>query len=586
MLYKFSNTSLNFTKLFALSIATFTLLTSASCAQAQNPDQVQSQTKDQTNLPPDVAFSNVTGDVFIPNFSYAGYGYGLEDIPDFKGARILIAEDFNITPDDDKDDSEAFLKLLDKANSMSGDIVIQLPKGKIEISEIIPITRSNIVFRGMGDGKGGTEIHMPRPLSMIDTKGKFDEINEYLTRLKKIQREPDRNVELQFSDYSWTGGFFWIGPKDYRAAAYLEELDRPDTILSEALTGNRGDRRLEVENGAKLEKGDDVELVWFSRDGAEGGIIQSLYGNTDLKVGSHHWTFPDRGLVRQKTQISEIQDNVVTLADPLLHPVSEDVPASLVDWSPLHKIGFEDIAFTFPEGVSFGHHLEQGFNAIYFAGAMHSWVRDITVHNADSGILSYGSANLTLDNVTTTGMREAHYSIHAGNVHNVLVSDLSVQNRVRHALTVNTQSTKTVFLRSEVFQQPTLDQHAGSNHQNLFDQTIFHLDANETNGKPSYPVWDGSGAGYWQPGHGRFSTTYNPELRVKSGASRNQTVIAEGTAEGPDARIIGIWGNRPISINYRPRPAEALIGVEPEVKSLYEWQLKQRKIELGLPMKK
>ena len=570
-----------------LNIVLFWLLGGTASLAMPDVSFAQSESKETTfMLPPGILTDDAKNAPFMPDFSYAGYGYGLKDIPDFKDAKTLDATKYGVIPNDKKDDSEAVLKALEAAQSISGDVIIQFPAGRIEISEIIPITRSNMVLRGSGEGERGTEFHMPRPLSMVDTKGKFDEIHEYLIRFNKVQREPARNIELQFSDFSWTGGFFWIGPEDYRAAAYLEELDKPDKVLSEGVGGERGERTLTVSNGEGLTKGDDIELVWYSRDGKDGGIIKTLYGDTDLKVGSHHWNFPERGLVRQKTQIDSISGNIVKLADPLLHPVSGAVPASLVDWSPLHNVGIEDVSFTFPKGVSFGHHLEQGFNAIYFAGAMHSWVRDVTINNADSGVISYASANLTLDNVTTTGEREAHYSIHAGNVHNVLISDLSVQNKVRHALTVNTQSTKTVFLRSEVFQQPTLDQHAGSNHQNLFDQTVFHLDAKDTKAQPSYPVWNGSGAGYWQPGHGRFNTTYNLELRVKSGAARNQALIAEGTAEGPEARLIGIWGNRNIETDYRPKPFEALIGEEPEIKSLYEWQLKQRIISLRKPERK
>ena len=562
----------SFKTLFALGLAAGLI---AGCAERAAETPIEAPAP-KIVLPQDITFSKTNTPVFMPDFSYAGYGFGVEDIPDFKNGRTFKAIDFDITPDDGKDDSKALLSLLKRANKIKGQVIIQLPAGRIEISDIIPITRSNILLRGMGEGSGGTEIHMPRPLSMVENHGKFDEIDLYLTKFNKFQREPKRNIELKFSNYSWTGGFFWIGPEDYRAAAYLEELDKPDTVLSEAIKGERGEQIVEVEKPSGLKLGDDVELVWYSRDGEKGGIIDAIYGPTREKIGSHHWSFPERGLVRQKTEIISIDGKQVTLADPLLHPISSDVPASFVDWAPLRNVGIEDVSFTFPSGVSFGHHLEQGFNAIYFAGAMHGWVRDVTIDNADSGILSSGSANLTIDNLTTTGEREAHYAVHAGNVHNVLISDLSVRNKVRHALTVNTQSTKTVFLRSEVFQQPTLDQHAGCNHQNLFDQTIFHITPKSSGDEIRYPVWNGSGAGYWQPGHGRFNTTYNLELRVKSGGTRDQSFIADGIAEGPDARLIGVWGNRPVEVNYHPKPLTALIGAEPAAKSLYEWQLEQR----------
>ena len=517
----------------------------------------------------------------IPDFSYAGYGFGTRAVPDFAGATVVDATSHGVVADDGKDDSAGLLAALDAARAVDGPVVLQLPSGRVRLSAILPIDRSGLVLRGRGHGEGGTEIHIPRPLSLIDTGGKFDEITEYLDRFDKVQREPDQNVEWPFSPYSWTGGFLWVGPEGYRAAAYLEERDRPDEVLAEAVSGERGGLRLAVASTDGLREGDDVELVWYSRDGEGGGVIREIYGDTDLDVGSHHWTFPERGLVRQKTVIASVEDGAVTLMDPLLHSVSDAAPASLVAWSPLVDVGIEDLAITFPEGVSFGHHLEQGFNGIYFTGVRDGWIRDVRIRDADSGVLTYSSANVTIDNVTTEGERTAHYSVHAGNVHNVLVSDLEVRNPVRHSLSLNTQSTKTVYQRARVHRDAVLDQHAGSNHQNLFDQTLVHIDAVEDEGGRAYAIWDGSGAGYWQPGHGRFNTTYNMEVRVRTGADRDETVVLQGLAEGPDARLVGIWGNRDFEIDYRPHPVIADLNTEPTPRSLYDAQLARRMEEAG-----
>src|SRR3546814_12790964 len=81
-----------------------------------------------------------------------------------------------------------------------------------------------------------------------------------------------------------------------------------------------------------------------------------------------------------------------------------------------------------------------------------------------------------MSDIPTTGDRRAHYSVHVGAVHNVLVKDLKVENPVVHPLSINTRSTRSVFLRAVVGRDAIIDQHSGSHHQNLFDQVEMHID--------------------------------------------------------------------------------------------------------------
>ena len=114
-------------------------------------------------------------------------------------------------------------------------------------------------------------------------------------------------------------------------------------------------------------------------------------------------------------RIERIEGAKVTLADVLLHDIDETLPQSR-PWQGLVNVGIEDMHLSFPDAPSFGHHLEEGYNAVYFTGAFDSWVRNLKVTNADSALLSYSSANLTFENVVTDGSRTAHYSVHMGNV--------------------------------------------------------------------------------------------------------------------------------------------------------------------------
>ena len=538
-------------------------------------------------LVPQIALANNDGAVQIltetehrlPDFSYAGYNHGVGDVPILKGKTIDVTK-HGVIADDGIDDSAGLLKALEAAHETRGPVIVKLPAGKIIATEILKITRGDIVLRGAGHGAHGTELHFPRPLAMVDQSDALDELRAYLKKYDKRQREKENNIDAPFSEYSWSGGLIWIQKDGTRPAAYLENKDPAIIVVANASDGAAGSQTVLVDDASRLSVGDVVELQWLNLRGEGGPFIDELYGNTDLKVGSHHWTFENRPLVRQKTKVLSIDGETVTISDPLLHNISAALPAQFAQWDHITNVGIEDLFISFPDTPAFGHHLERGYNGIYMTSVFDGWIRDVKIHNADSGVLTYNSANLTIANIETTGERAAHYSVHAGNVHNVLVKNLTVNNPARHSLSLNTQATKCVFQNAIVTRAAVLDQHAGANHQNLFDNITLYVDAEREKGRAYYPVWNGSGAGYWQPGHGRFNTTWNLIVNVRSGAERDETVKLLGAAEGPDARIIGVSGNRKFEVEYFPAPyTERINRAMNDVPSLYDYQLKKRLVK-------
>jgi len=562
-----------FVRLHHLAIAGSVMMMS-SCADAQ--DSLETQYT-RPNLPEILTSSSGQDGLFLPDFSYAGYGFGLTPIPQEKG-KVILVTDFGAEPDDGIDDSAAILDAMEAARKTSGSVIVRFPAGKFMISEIINIDRGDIVFQGAGRGAAGTTLHFPRPLKMIGDNGKLDELREYLVKYDKRQREPKKNLDVLFSEYSWTGGFIWVGKKGSRPAPYLEKFDKPEPALTIGTNGQRGETSLTVDNAAELKAGQRIQLLWYNKQGEDGALISSIYGYTGKDVGSHHWTFPNRPTVRQRTLIRSIDGNVITLADSLLHDVNDNLPADIAAWDALENIGIEGLHFEFPQSPYYGHHNEQGYNAIYMTGAADSWIRDVTFTNADSGILSYDSANLTLRDIKSAGDRPAHYAVHMGNVHNVLAERVQVYNPVIHSFTFNTQSTRCVYKDSEVFSAAVLDQHAGANHQNLFDNVTLHIHPTRKDGKAEYALFDGSGAGYWQPGHGMYNTSWNLNVIVEDGALPGETVYLKATAEGPEARIVGLSGNRIFDLDYRPAPyIDSLNETVSQIPSLYSYQLGQRK---------
>ncbi len=538
------------------------------------PVLVAGQSK--VKLPSLVSQETIRRDNYLPDFSFAGYGNGLPGIPKASG-KVVRVDDFGAAPNDGIDDTKAVLAAISHAHDIAGPVIVRFSPGRYVISEVLRIERSEFVLQGAGAGPGGTLLHFPRPLNQVDRSTSLDELRQYLVQLDKRQVEPDRNLDDYFSEYSWSGGFIWIQKPGVRPAPYLVEYDPEIEKLADIEAGARGARTIVLSSTVDIDAGDIIQLQWINRTGPEAGIIKSLYETEFESAGSHHWSFPERPLVRQTSRVLSVDGRNVELGDPLLHDANDTIPAQIAAWDDLQHVGIEDLRLEFPDSPYFGHHMERGYNGIYFTSSFDSWARNIRITNADSGILSYNSANLTFKDVITDGVRLAHYSVHMGNVHNVLADNIAVMNPVLHSLSFNTQSTKCVFRNAEVFVEPTLDQHAGANHQNLFDNVTLHMQAVPGSAGPVVSVFDGSGAGYWQPGHGGFNTTWNLRVLVTGGAYADQVVTVQGLDEGPMARIVGLHGNREFKLDYRPTPYVEMLNERLEsIPSLYEYQRHQR----------
>ncbi len=531
----------------------------------------------ENGLPAILSDAEVQATHPLPDFSYAGYGFGTAPIPTVDDT--IDVADFGAIADDGKDDSKALKAALAEAHSRVGAVRVQFGPGRYLLTEILWLERSGIVLSGTGMGDGGTVIYMPRPLNQVDDGGALAEIRAYLEENDKYERQKDANLNVLFSEYSWSGGFIWSRVPNGRHASYLERNDRPIQKVADIVSGSQFSRSLTVAHTSSLKVGDVLQIYWHNRAGPDGPLVKSLYGEADLKVGSRHWETPDRPLVQQPTRIEAIQGSTVTIADPLLHSISSDLPAYFAQWQHLSDVGIEDLALVFPENPYFGHHNESGFNGIYFTGVHNGWIQNVRIANSDSGILTDDLASVTIKNVITEGVHKAHYSVHVGNVHNVLVDGLSVFNPTVHALSFNTRSTKSVYKDAVVWTTPTLDQHAGANHQNLYDNVTVHVkpDQESADGLPLYDLYKAGGAGYWQPGHGRFNTTWNLNVIVTGAVAPDQEVVVLGGSEGPDARVVGMHGNRSIRLEHTPSPYTELHNRSVDaVPSLYEFQLLRR----------
>lgn len=509
-------------------------------------------------------------ETYLPDFSYAGYGFGEIDIPTLQGT-IVNASDYGVIANDGLDDSQALRKALEATKDMVGSTILQLPKGRLILSDVLYLERSDFVLRGAGSGADGTEIYCPRPMMYMKDPEVLAELREYLIQFDKRQREPENNIDLPFSQYAWSGGMIWTQVPGERVKSYLGKYDVPETVVAEISSGERGAHKLRAKNISGLQVGDVVQLQLFNKTGSpDSDLVKDMYKNTDVKIGSHHWEFPTLPLVRQEVLVTKIAKNEITIKTPLTVAIAPGYEARMVKWKHLEQVGIEHLRMTFPDASFIAHHVERGFNGIFLTRLFNSWVRDVVIHNADSGILTEEIANVTISDIQTSGGNKAHYTVAMAGVHNVLVDNLKVFNHAEHPLSFNTFSTKNVYRNCEVFVKPVLDQHSGANHQNLFDNITVHLNPREDG---SYPLFAGGGAPYWKPSHGAFSTFWNIKVNFLSGLDTTKPLLLNGMSDGPFARVIGVYGNHPLTIAYGPKAHIENINEEiVKIPSLYDYQ--------------
>jgi hypothetical protein len=524
------------------------------------------------DLPEILVNKEVIENNYLPDFSYAGFKNGEQEIP--TDGKIYAATDYGVIANDGLDDSKALIRAISKLRSVKGTVILKLPVGKIILSDIIYIERSDFILRGSGSGKYGTQLYFPRPLMYVPDPEPLKELREYLLEFDKRQREKKNNIDLAFSQYAWSGGFIWTQVSGERVKSYLEKYERPVNVLAKVTSGKRGDFTVTVKNNSSLKVGDVTELQLFNKDGKEGKIVEELYKNTDVKVGTHHLNFPELPIVRQQLEITSIDGNQVTFKTPLTISIDPSYKAQIVEWKHLENVGIEHLAIEFPMTPRVAHHVEAGFNAINLTRLYNSWVQDVVITNADSGILTEEIANVTIKNITTKGDHYAHYTVAMAGVHNVLAENIKVKNKAEHPLSFNTFSTKNVYKNCEVFVDPVLDQHSGANHQNLFDNIKVYVDSQ---GENSYPLFAGGGAGYWKPSHGAYSTFWNINVKFLNPEQFPKSFTLNGMKDGPFARVIGVHGNHNIKIEYGPDAYINLTNVSLEkAPSLYEYQLSRR----------
>jgi hypothetical protein len=272
---------------------------------------------------------------------------------------------------------------------------------------------------------------------------------------------------------------------------------------------------------------------------------------------------------RWVNEVLRVDGDRVYLKKPLRLAIHPDWRVTLIRFDQISRnVGVEQMTIRMPVHPERPHLRDAGFNGIYMHRAVHSWIRNVTIENADNGVILEGSSHVTVDRLTMTGGKHHHAAIFTYQSHDNLMSNFHIQSRPWHGLGVQDLSSGNVWHRG-VLEHGTLDYHRGMPFDSIRTDIEMRAD-----GRPG-------GAETAGPFAGRRTVHWN--LRVKDA----HPVKGGRWIACPDLLSMGaLVGLQGVNLFQQPNPGVmppgdkgTLVvdhGKAPEPENLYEAQLRLR----------
>ena len=305
-------------------------------------------TKSQTEAACYTAFKTNPATAVLPDYSYAGYKFGADSIPNVS-LPIFDVSKYGAIPNDSLEDFDGVQAAINAAAAAGGGIVF-FPKGKFLMNEQtrrtagILIPKGNIILRGSGSGPGGTELFITNHFVPTDTTCMY--CTPPLFKFHYWQSQPLR------------------------------------TQLS--LNAKRGDKQITVASASALKVGDIIEIE-MTNPAANNELLSGLTPYPE-------WTTTiNTGItIYEKHKITAISGNVISLAEP----ININMTASYtwnVSVTPLTQgFGVEDLWFHGNFHETFVHHKnyihDSGWYGISMGLAQNAFMRRLRFTDMNWGI--------------------------------------------------------------------------------------------------------------------------------------------------------------------------------------------------------
>ncbi|MBC9798205.1 DUF4955 domain-containing protein [Sinomicrobium weinanense] len=386
---------------------------------------------------------------YLPDFSFAGYRFSEEEIPDVSGWKHFNVTDYGAVPDDEGYDDEAIQKAVNAAEANYGGGVVYFPPGRYKIApdrdrnKGIRISKSNIVLKGSGVGAGGTEIFQD---SMRIGKRQF-------------HFRPDLREEAKLT----------------------------------VITGNvpRETFWVQVADASVLKKGQNVVIRHQSEQ------FTRMYFDSLKLVPEWTRLFGEKGgmNIAEIHTIEKIEGNRVRFKNPL-HFDLKTIPGTdfeLYSHTSIKQCGIEDILFSgnwnsYPE--EFKHHKDgihdSGWCAVSMEYVEDSWVRNCIFRDINEGIFMRAAYKTTVQNVTFSG-KKGHSTVHARGGYGVLIKHCNFNAGTHHGPGTGYGGVGTVVTQCSMQTDQNIDSHSGQPYATLFDDVQGGIFKNIGGPHPGFP---------------------------------------------------------------------------------------------------
>jgi hypothetical protein len=402
----------------------------------------------------------------LTDYSYAGYEHGEKGIPDVQGP-VFKVTDYGAKADDAISDEDAIRKAVAAAENAGGGVVL-FPAGKFLIwadrnkADVVRISKSGVVIRGAGCGKGRTVIRAvhsgyrtgpyPVPKGTKDADGK--------------------------DDWSKIPYFFMFEGV---------EGGKKEGGKSAALTGavKRGSFAVPVKSTEGFKVGE-----WVVLKAATPKLDAELMAGLEPDPT---WTriIKDGSSISELHQVREIQGENLILKEPVLVNLGAYFEAKIFPVTLIEQVGVEDMALQGGWRGAFVHHRsaldDEGWDGIQFKGVANGWVRRCSFLNVNTGVYLRDSAACSILENRFAG-NKGHYDVAIRSNCSFNLTGLTEETTApQHGASTGNRSAGTVVWRWLMSKASTVDSHGNGPYATLIDRVDGGTMTRSGGPAPSFP---------------------------------------------------------------------------------------------------